>query len=123
MNLATSPQISTAHIRILEKDLSFIPTATLCKDAQQSSHRRLKLEAHFNASDKLEISTSHLHGSHTMRGQRNERANLSKEEEQSLKDLATLSNIMIKPADRGSVVVIMDRKDKERCPGGLPTTT
>lgn len=40
-----------------------------------------------------------------------------------MKDLATLSNIVIKPADRGSVVVIMDRKDKERCPGGLPTTT
>lgn len=140
INLATSFQLSQKHINLLQKGLSFIPTSTIFPDRQQSTkglvqkyHRRLKLISYYGDSPTEEsppfqnqslwepknecippeliklIEQDNRDLSHLKMTK--ETPNLTPDENQALRELQALTNIVIKPADKGSAVVIMDRKD------------
>lgn len=140
INLSTSLTLAPAHLQLLRKGLSFIPTSTMIPDIRQSLaghiqqyHRRLKLASHFRFSDQPDIPPFRLKSNWEppdvslpedlltlIRKDKKdlahlrlypEKPNLNQEEEKALRDLKSLTTIIIKPADKGSAVVIMDRKD------------
>lgn len=120
--------------------MSFIPTSTRLLDIRESLaghlqiyHRRLKLAVHFGSStpkilppfyisSKWEPKESSLpEALRTLihKDQRDlthmrlipEVPNLTRQEQKSLETLRRLPSIVIKPADKGSAMVIMDRTD------------
>ena len=125
------------HHKLLQKGLSFIPTPPINNRRQSlmahlsSYHRRLKLHSYFegkrikeripflskstwepNSTDLPEILLTLFKKDHnTLRNIRPvpEKNNLSVAEEQALTELQCNTSIVIKPADKGSSVVIMDR--------------
>lgn len=140
VNLSTSVQISDAHLQLLNKGLSFIPTSTRFPDVRKSLaaylqlyHRRLKLATHFGPSKPRTAQPFHLGSSWEpkdqslpealrrliQKDQRDlahlpilpETPNLTTQEQEKLEELRQLKTIVIKPADKGSAIVIMDRKD------------
>lgn len=140
LNLSSSVQLSEAHLQLLSKGLSFIPTSARFPDIRKSLaghlqqyHRRLKLATHFKSSSSRTVSPFHLGSTweprdHSLptelvqliRKDRKDLAdlkilpeipNLTLQEQGILEELRQLKTIVIKPADKGSAIVIMDRKD------------
>ena len=126
------------HHKLLQKGLSFIPTPPINNQRQSlmvhlsSYHRRLKLLSYFegrmikeqtpflakstwepNSADLPEKLLTLFQMDHN--ALRNlqplpEKDNLSDSEKQALAELQRNTSIVIKPADKGSSVVIMDRQ-------------
>lgn len=130
------PQLS-----LLSKGLTFIPSqysqknlALQSRNDVQDYHRRIKLIAHFNnkgttqpkpftqksewtpSSETLPVQINTLINEDLSYLQNNfkvvpNKPNLTQEETKALKELAQNKTIVIKPADKGSVTVIMDREN------------
>ena len=126
------------HHKLLQKGLSFIPTPPINNQRQSlmvhlsSYHRRLKLLSYFegrmikeqtpflakstwepNSADLPEkLLTLFQRDHNTLRNLQPipEKDNLSDSEKQALAELQRNTSIVIKPADKGSSVVIMDRQ-------------
>ena len=125
------------HIKLLQKGLSFVPTPPV-KNQKQSFmahlsgyHRRLKLQSYFADSEPgvsppfqsrstwepnssalpEKLLTLFQEDHHVLRGlqPKQEIDNLSEMEKRALSELQQNTSIVIKPADKGSSVVIMDR--------------
>lgn len=140
MNLSTLFTLTKQQRNLLNKGLSFIPTITATKHTRQDItmdvhkyHRRLKLADFFGQQpppqgktfqepseweprpDQLSTALLTLiekNGRHlTGLEYTPEKSNLPPEEEQALRELRSTRGIVIKPADKGSVVVIMDLAD------------
>lgn len=137
MNLSQNLLLTEAQISLLNRGLSFVPSisATSRQDLEydlQVFHRRLKLAAYFEGSQEKNPlpflppslwlpNACNLPGVINRLISKNSRAfrrkfriikeknNLSNEERLALKSLQNNKNIVIKPADKGSAVVIMDR--------------
>lgn len=140
INLSTKFQPSTAQLTLLNRGLNFIPTIGCnkhlllqCKFDMQKYHRRLKLAIHYGDKDESEprpftpksdwspplsqlpppVTTlvradyeflhNQFHINHI-------KPNLLKEETKALKELKENKHIILKPADKGSAVVILDRE-------------
>lgn len=137
--LAKSFEPSEAQKQLLNKGLTFVPTIGLYKDQKaqlqldiQNYHRRLKLAAYFGDSsgqeqmpfmpttiwtpppDKLPEEINRL----VVRDKKDfkthfkfhtEKLNLTTEEVKALRELQRDKDIVIKPADKGSTVVIQGR--------------
>lgn len=140
LNLSKSFQCTEAQFSILNKGLNFIPTrgtnANIVEQARfdlQQYHRRLKLAAYYEGSptsEKLPFTTkstwsppqsvipqeiiklidTDLNYFHDNFGAHLSPANLSPQEVQALLELSKNKNIVIKPADKGSAIVIMDKQ-------------
>ena len=125
---------------LLEKGLSFVPTLDLYKQQTQNLqkdvakyHRRLKLATHFGMGNDDESPRFHLpsywepeedklpdnlkqliqRDRTTIRnipGHLKEKNNLTTDQVRALRSLANNQDIVIKPADKGSRIVIMDRQ-------------
>lgn len=137
--LAKNFSPSQAQLDLLNKGLTFIPTLDLGKDRKsqlqldvQNYHRKLSLAAYFGEENRREplpfmpASTwvppmdkipeeIHLLIEEDKKCLKElskfspEKPNLSKDEVRALRELTKNKNIIIKPADKGSVVVIMGR--------------
>ena len=105
INLSTSFLLTAAQFSVLDKGLTFIPSTDIdpcelyqqVRSDMQQYHRRVKLAVYFRdhpPSEKLPFRAP---------------ANLLPEESEALRKLIQNKNIVIKPADKGSAVVIMDR--------------
>lgn len=137
LNLSSTIVLTENEKTLLERGLSFIPTPlmddrqTLKKDLY-NYHRKLKLLEHFNFEINYEkqpftypstwepekggisspiqrlikIDQRNLK---SIRFQKESESNLTLGEQQALKELKTNTDIVIKPADKGSKVVIMDK--------------
>ena len=138
LNLATLFTPSADQTSLLERGLSFIPCPTkLDREELQSDlhkfHRRLKLTDHFFLQpDRQPVPFTHpshwephsdtLHLLTQQCININKRAlqrfrpptdvpdNLTRPERRALTDLIHNPNIIIKPADKGSKIIIMDRQ-------------
>ena len=127
------------QIDLLEKGLSFVPTLDIYKQQKNKVkadvsvyHRRLKLASHFGLGQDREIppfqpgsnweptaeglpaSLQHLiledtHAVRNLPGHIKEKDNLTKEQVRALRALTKNEDIVIKSADKGSSIVIMDR--------------
>lgn len=140
MNLSKHFQLTHHQHTLLNKGLSFIPSKTAAKKARQELatdikqyHRRLKLSAYFGPKtgdtnktfthpsdwephphqlpigllELMDLDRRHL----SKLQYTPVTPNLPPEEEKALYDLKRTSDIIIKPADKGSVTVIMDKAD------------
>lgn len=129
------------HRSLLNRGLSFVPTDTRIKNIRESCklhvqqyHRKLKLSTFFRnktpkgkptpfrlpstwepaPADTLPIVLDLIEQDRRTLNKTNkepEPKNLTKEEELALKELRNTHSIIIKPADKGSSVVIMDKTD------------
>ena len=127
------------QVELLEKGLSFVPTVDIYKNQTNKLktdvaeyHRRLKLAAHFGTERREEAppfqprSTWEPNDSTITQGLKQllqndnntinniprhlkEKDNLTREQVKALRELANNKQIVIKPADKGSCIVIMDR--------------
>lgn len=140
MNLSTHFQLTGQQQTLLNKGLSFIPTKTISPNIRQDLiadlhkyHKRLKLAEYFGPQvttpgktfknpseweprpDQLStelIELLRLDGQQLQELKYTpEKPNLRPDEEKALKDLIKTKGIVIKPADKGSMVVIMDLAD------------
>lgn len=138
LNLATLLTLSPAQTQLLEKGLSFVPRPTkwdreeLLKDVHKY-HRRIKILDHFRSQTDyqhqlftyqsnweptlalLDKNTQKLikldnHSLRTYQPPADVPDNLSGAERRGLKQLLNNPNIIIKPADKGSKVIILDRQ-------------
>ena len=140
MLLAEQTQLTAPQLSLLNRGLTFIPSRGSSKNNKlqvrfdiQKYHRRLKLSAYYGedvTSEKLPFTAGStwtppdaklpphilelikLDLDYFQNSFRNIRAqpNLTHDEILSLKDLANNKNIVIKPADKGSIIVVMDRQ-------------
>lgn len=139
MVLAKNVHLTVAQTRLLSKGLTFTPTLNADREHRmraqydlQSYHRKIKLAAYFKGSrQKVRLpfmgtstwsppidilppqigtlieadqTTFKQHYKH-----RQERLNLTTQELHAIKELREAKHIIIKPADKGSVVVVMHR--------------
>lgn len=138
MNLSTLFTPTIAQTKLLEKELTFIPYHKHFDKEQLHRdlyfyHRRLKLIDYFQGTDSTsstipftkpsnwEPESTNIHENIHKLIQQDQKAlnsytttnniqdNLSQEERRALKDLKTNPNIIIKLADKGSNIVIMDQ--------------
>ena len=138
VNLSTSLTLSLAQTSLLNRGLSFIPTSLLGVDTKkkfkidvQNYHRKLKLIAFFEGKESEHLpfigpSTwtpsdesipDYIHDLITLDRKtikkhykaHPEPNNISALETRALTELQKNKNIVIKPADKGSSIVIMDR--------------
>lgn len=138
LNLSKLFTPSAAQTRVLERGLTFIPRPTeydweeLQRDLHQY-HRRIKIIDYFSHKTDFthipfthpsnwEPLTSHLHNKiqvllkadrralRSYRPPRDVLDNLLEDERRALTQLANNPNIIIKPADKGSKIVILDRQ-------------
>ena len=139
INLSATFVLSTGQRKVLEKGFNFIPTPEIqnsrpiFKADLSAYHRRLKLRAYFGRSREdtepprfhrksgwepgmaeipRELRTLLIKDRMDIGGMkpRAEAQNLTPEEIECIKDLADNKTIVIKPADKGSAAVIMDRE-------------
>lgn len=139
INLSKTFILSVSQYSLLNKSLSFIPTCTLGRDIKkqykcdlQGYHRRIKLVDFFknnkdiskpfiNPSDWIpppdtiplhiqELISQDVQTVKDNYKRTTETSNLSHGERQALKELQNDTSIVIKPADKGSSVVILDRE-------------
>lgn len=140
INLSTQFRPNRHKLALFNKGLSFVPTTTVSRTTRQALamdlyryHRRLKLSAYFGPqpprdikpftgpstwepdisqlpSQLLELISQDGTSLNNLK-YTPERSNLTPEEEQALKGLRKNREIIIKPADKGSAVVLMDRRD------------
>lgn len=140
MVLANNFNLTGSQADLLTRGLTFIPTLGVNRRQKvqtlldiQNYHRRLKLAAYFqwgrNRDPPRFTPTSYwvpplhklppeiifllkqdLKQFNTHFKSQQEKPNLSQAEQQALKELATNKHIVIKPADKGSAVVILDRE-------------
>lgn len=137
INLSTI-NLSKDHYQLLLRGLTFIPTATMNANIRESLdshlqmyHRRLKLAVHFDQTNTPSRPPFHLGSSWEPNDQSlpdnllrlitkdrqdlsnltrlRETPNLSSSEIKALRELQNHPSIVIKPADKGSTVVIMDK--------------
>lgn len=139
MNLSRHFQLTHHQHTLLNRGLSFVPSKTAMEARQELTtdlrqyYRRLKLSAHFGPKkaatgktftypsdwepqphqlpiellELIDLKTRHLSNlQYTPVA-----PNLPPEEVVALRDLTRAKDIVIKPADKGSVTVIMDRTD------------
>lgn len=137
--LAKKTKLTTAQLTLLNRGLNFIPTKGINKNIipqskfdLQNYHRRLKLWAHFDGGDtgpkkpftpkstwtppdlsmpdyvRQLIGTDLDYFNNSFKILRT-KPNLTPEENVALRELAQNREIVIKPADKGSMVVVMDR--------------
>ena len=127
------------QVELLEKGLSFVPTLDIYKQQKNKLkkdvsdyHRRLKLASHFGSGNDKEIPPFQpgsnwepaeeglpqslkqliLEDTNTvgnLPGHIKEKDNLTKEQVRALRALTKNKDIVIKPADKGSAIIIMDR--------------
>lgn len=140
INLSKRFKCTPAQLTLLDKGLNFIPTKGIDKDAKmaarldlQQYHRRVKLMEYFRNSPagnrlpftkksdwsppdsalpveiKKLVKTDLEYFDNTFKDHKI-RNNLDKEETQALTDLCKDKNIILKPADKGSAIVIQDRE-------------
>lgn len=137
LNLS-STHLTHFQNQLLKKGLSFAPSNPTSKRNSLNAdltqyHRRLKLLAYFGPAPATNKKPFHMSSdwepepsklpqpilelikkdqqSIAKLRETKDRPNLTKEEEKALRDLKNNSNIIIKPADKGSAIVIMDRTD------------
>lgn len=140
VNLSTTVQLTPAHFQLLRRGLSFIPTATRFPETKKTFsahlgdyHRRLKLLTYYGPStasdcppfqpkstwqppasflpgDLLTLIDKDIRDVARLCS-RPEKGNLTREELRALQELRKLDSVVIKPADKGSAVVIMDKAD------------
>lgn len=140
INLSHHFRPNSHQIELLEKGLSFIPTLDIHKQQNQtlrkdvtSYHRRLKLATHFDRTEDEEIprfqpaslwepKAKDVPNSlkeliqldritiQELPGQIKEKQNINRDQVRALKSLSQNQDIIIKPADKGSSIVIMDRE-------------
>nr|XP_049575237.1 uncharacterized protein LOC125968206 [Syngnathus scovelli] len=139
VNLSTSFSLTKHHRGLLEKGLTFVPTTTLRKNQRKTTkahlrcyHRRLKLVSYFGSSTmtappKFQLASTWEPEDRgvprelveliqrdrlalTQVDVPEEAPNLTKGEKMALEELSSAENLVIKPADKGSAVVIMDRQ-------------
>lgn len=140
INLSKEFQPTKTQYNLLNKGLTFVPTLDLHKNQRlhlqldlQNYHRRIKLAHYFKNSDQNKLTpflpkstwippTGAIHDEiHNLIKKDNEfikrrqkippeKPNLSKDEVKALRDLIHNKTIVIKPADKGSSVVIMSRQ-------------
>lgn len=138
--LAQNFELSKAQYELLSRGLSFVPTVELGRDQKlgleadlQNYHRKVKLAAHFRDSPEKEMlpfvgSSTWTPPLETLPPQiktlihndlenfkihykwLEEKLNISWEESQVLQELKDKKSIVIKPADKGSAVVILSRE-------------
>lgn len=138
--MATSLQLTEHHLQLLRKGLTFIPTSTILSDQRQSMkahiqlyHRRLKLASYYGPTRNITIPPFQPPSTWEPKNNQlptellslfnqdkkdltrvqvpKETPNLTDQENKALEELRALTNVVIKPADKGSAVVIMDLKD------------
>lgn len=139
VNLSRNFRPTNDHIRFLNKGLSFVPTPKvnwgLKKQLQfdlQAYHRRLLLTSFFKykaASEPLpftqksdwtpklsqvpnqirKIIRADKYAIKTLPWDYSQSPNLTPAEKRAIKELQHNNNVVLKPADKGSAVVIMDR--------------
>ena len=139
VNLSQKFTLSTAQHTLLNKGLTFIPTLDLMKDCKkqlkldlQTYHRRIKLECFFEGKNKTkkppftpksnwspklsqlppsisQIIRADEYAFQTLNWGYLVKPNLEKDEFKALKQLRSDKHIVLKPADKGNAVVIMDR--------------
>lgn len=140
MVLAKNFSLSTPQRRLLSKGLSFIPTLDLGRDQKiqleldlQNYHRKIKLAAYYrNGPSKqslpfigpsnwtphlsvlppevktlVDLDTRNFNNQYKVLQEEN---NISFEEVRALHDLKCSKHIVIKPADKGSTVVVLSRE-------------
>lgn len=125
---------------LLEKGLSFVPTLDIYKQQSKNLrrdvsqyHRRLKLATHFGVENDAEIPRFHLPSYwepdddklpdnlkqliqmdratvQNVPGHLKEKNNITTDQVRALRSLANNQDIVIKPADKGSRIVILDRQ-------------
>jgi len=136
-NLSRSYRLSPIELGVLEKGLTFIPTPQKLDRLELRRdlyvyHRRLKLLDHFDYETdfsrepftdpstwdpKLESASppiqllvrKDLNVFGRFKPRPPNKSNLTMEELKAIKDLSSNSNIIIKPADKGSQIVLMDK--------------
>lgn len=136
--LAKNVSLSELQRDLLNKGLSFVPSLNIGRDQKsqwdiQQYHRKIKLAVYYRNSTKKE--PHHFTGPSTwtpplerlppavgelikkdLKAFKNkfrfiqEDLNISVEESRALMELQKKKNIVIKPADKGSVVVVLDRE-------------
>ena len=141
INLSTQHSLTSHQLTLLRKGLSFVPTMTAATTARQDMslslrayHRRLKLRAHFGKNQPQQTKKTFTHPSEWEPAHSSlppslqemfkkdmvdlshlkytpESPNLSPEEQEALGDLIRARGLVIKPADKGSAVVLMDQSD------------
>lgn len=137
--LAENFSLSKTQRSLLNRGLTFVPTMDLHKDQKmqlqldiQNYHRRIKLAAYFEGKEKQEPPHFTANSNWTPPPEKlppevhnliekdqkdlnkyfksyKEKPNLSQEEEETLRELMHNKQIVIKPADKGSAVVILGR--------------
>lgn len=140
MVLANNFNLTGSQADLLNRGLTFIPTLDLNRKQKvqilldiQNYHRRLKLAAYFQRGRNRDpprftptscwvpplhklppeiifLLKQDLKQFNTHFRSQQEKPNLSQAEQQALRELATNKHIVIKPADKGSAVVILDRE-------------
>lgn len=140
VNLSKHFQPTKAQITLLDRGLTFIPTLGLTSDRKrqlkldlQDYHRRLKLESFFEGKKKTsplpfipksdwtprlnqlpppirQIIAADEYAFQQLNWGMKVDPNLEIEERLALKQLQTNKHIVIKPADKGNAIVIMDRE-------------
>lgn len=139
VNLSETFILTETQKQLLKKGLSFVPTPPSVKNFRQALrtdltayHRRLKLHAHFDPHTNTNPIPFQLKSTwepdpeslpedliHLIQMDQQtlgnlsphpEHSNLSEAEKQALKELQENTSIILKPADKGSAVVILDRK-------------
>lgn len=138
--LAENFKLSEAQKKVLDRGLTFIPTLTLDSNQKlhlqfdiQNYHRKIQLASYFRDNkrqrlpkftsssfwmpprDKIPSEVIFLIQKDKKDFQRhfkryNEKSNLSQQEKEALKQLMQNKHIVIKPADKGSAVVILSRQ-------------
>ncbi|XP_023808293.1 uncharacterized protein LOC105358296 isoform X1 [Oryzias latipes] len=141
MNLCNNFVLSLTQLSLLSRGLTFIPSKCNSKNLTfqsrhdlQEYHRRIKLTVHYKDKSSIQpqpftLKSDWTPPSATLPPQINHlidqdisyfendfkiihnTPNLSGEETKALKELAQNNDIVIKPADKGSLTVIMDKKD------------
>ena len=139
INLSNYFKPDSHQIELLEKGLSFIPTLDIYKNQTNNLkkdltdyHRRLKLAAHFGTDrdqtippflpksnwepkrsdippELKQLMRQDIRTLSQIPGHLREKNNLTKEQVKALRTLADNDQIVIKPADKGSSIVILDR--------------
>lgn len=140
VNLSKTFQLSDQQLSLLNKGLTFIPTKGYskslwlqCKFDIQQYHRRVKLAVHFGDKNNSEpqpftlksywspplgqlppqvgdLIKQDLEFFDTNFQPKHVKPNLTPEEFEALKELSENKQIIIKPADKGSAIVILDRE-------------
>lgn len=139
INLSSYLQLTNIQTQLLKKGLSFVPTCKVSKKKRESMdinlkqyHRRLKLDSFFGPSEPgplppfmppslwepddrklpFELLTLIREDKETVSHSQDQidPDNLTPDEFKALKALTKDTSIIIKPADKGSSTVIMDRQ-------------